>query len=243
MTGRRVDGWLQLGDLVAAIRSMHRGEKTILVGIDGAGGSGKSSLAQSLRGAGGADIVVEMDDFYLPASARAEQGGIGGNFDWTRLQSQVLQPLRAGVAGNYQRYDWDNDALAEWHEVRTGGVVVVEGIYSLRRELKEAYDLRLFVECPRDLRLRRGLDRDGEEARQQWELEWMPAEAHYFEDHRPDLVADLVIDGSGRKSHDGWIHVLSQRQVGPTRTPDERRPNGNSPFVIEEEANPGDPRG
>ncbi len=75
---------------------------------------------------------------------------------------------------------------------------MVEGVYSTRPELAPYYDFAISVECPRDIRLKRGLERDGEAARDRWEQDWMVAEDLYVAAHEPAARADLVLDGSGR---------------------------------------------
>jgi uridine kinase len=169
-----------------------------IVGIDGCGGAGKSRLATEVRVAlasrGRVSYIVPMDDFYLPSALRYEVralDSIGSAFDWQRLRREVLAPLRAGKPARYQRYDWPSDALAEWHDVPQG-IVIVEGIYSTRLELERFYDLTVWVECPRPIRLARGIERDGESARRRWEEEWMPAEDRYVNEQSPHTRADLV---------------------------------------------------
>ena len=44
-------------------------------------------------------------------------------------------------------------------------MIVIEGVCALHKMFREAYDLRVWVEAPRDLRLARGIERDGEGAR------------------------------------------------------------------------------
>lgn len=175
-----------------------------MVAIDGPGGSGRSFLAdavaQTLAAAGASVFLVHVDDFYLPSSHRvsgtlAEQP-IGANYDWGRLRDQVLLPIRRGKPAGYDRYDWNRDALVGTCEVPPSGVVIVEGIYASRQELAHLYDLRVWVECPRELRLTRGLARDGEGARLRWEQDWMQAEDRYIEQHRPQHHADLVVSGA-----------------------------------------------
>lgn len=148
-----------------------------IVGIDGCGGAGKSRLATEVRVAlasRGRDIsVVPMDDFYLPSALRngtLALGAVGSAFDLQRLRDEVLAPLRAGQPARYQRYDWPSDALAECRDV-PNGIVIVEGVYSTRVELEQFYDLTVWVECPRPIRLARGIERDGEAARRKWEEE------------------------------------------------------------------------
>jgi uridine kinase len=77
-----------------------------------------------------------------------------------------------GKRAAYQRYDWQTDALAEWYTLVGEPVVIVEGVYTLRRELWPLYDLTVWIDCLRAIRLARGIARDGENARALWENEW-----------------------------------------------------------------------
>jgi uridine kinase len=190
--------------VAARLRALHRGGGTVLVGIDGLGGSGKSCLAaalaaEMLRTGAAAVSVVHGDDFYLPSAERpagdADAKPIGGDVDWRRLRAEVLEPLRAGRGARYRAYDWNRDALGAWHAVRPGGVALVEGVYALRPELRALYDVRIWVECPRAIRLARGLARDGEAARARWEEDWMPAEDRYVAACRPAASVDHVVSG------------------------------------------------
>lgn len=189
-------------DMLALLGSVQRQHSTLLVGIDGRGASGKSTLARSLERASDDIAVVEFDDFYLPLRAREARvaGGdteIGGNFDWRRLRHQVLTPLTLDVPASYQRYDWSTDELAEWHNLAVGGTVVVEGNYCTRQELFDFYDYTVWVEAPHELRLERGLRRGGEDTRERWLTEWMPEEERYLRAESPASRVDLVLDGTG----------------------------------------------
>ena len=151
-------------------------------------------------------MVVEMDDFFLPSSARLpgdpRSKPVGADFDWQRLRAQVLLPLGQDQPGRYQRYDWDHDRLTGWHTVPVGGVVVVEGVYSTRDELAAWYDVTVWLECPGEIRLARGIARSGESIREIWEQDWMVAEDLYIQRQHPELRADVHIDSSGQVEHD-----------------------------------------
>ncbi len=188
--------------LEARIADLRSRSGTLLIGIDGRGGSGKSTLAGELAARLTDAAVVEFDDFYRPSRERALRAAhgdteIGGDFDWRRLRDQLLEPLTTAAPGRYRRYDWDRDELAEWHEVPSGGVVLVEGSYATRPELRGYYALRIWVEAPYEVRLGRGLARDGEEARARWVEEWMPEEDRYVAASRPADHADVLVDGGG----------------------------------------------
>lgn len=186
--------------LIGSIDSIPQKQSTLLIGIDGCGASGKSTLAFKLKEACPNVTIVHMDDFYFPSSklinTHPKQKPIGADYDWKRILNQVLEPLSQNKEGIYQRYDWETDDLREWHTVPVGGIVVVEGVYSIRKELANKYDFKIWVDCPRETRLARGLIRDGEEARDMWENNWMISEDIYVEEERPFESADLIVYGS-----------------------------------------------
>ncbi len=168
------------------------GMATSVVAIDGYGGAGKSTLAAAvcrlLLAGGRRTDVVHTDDF---ASA-------DNPLDWwPRLITQVLDPLRAGAPARYRRHDWTLGRLAEWNSVEPGGVVLLEGVSASRLAFRPYLSLAVWVETPADERLRRGLERDGAQARDQW-LRWMADEVAWGDSERPWAQADVVVPGIPR---------------------------------------------
>ncbi len=159
-----------------------------LVVVDGPAGSGKTTLAAALGAALPAQ-VLHLDDLY--------EGWQGLEGSWERLAEWVLRPLAAGRAGRYRRYDWARGAFAEWHQVPVAPYLVVEGCGAGRQAADEFATLRIWVEADDETRLRRGLARDGEPLRPQWE-EWMRTEPEHFARNRTRERADLHLDGFGR---------------------------------------------
>ena len=165
-----------------------------LVAVDGPAGSGKTTLAgalvDELAGRGVGTAVLHLDDLYDGWT------GLEGSL-WPRLSAQVLEPLRRGRPGRYQRYDWDAGAFDGWVDVPVPGVLVLEGRGSARREAETLVVLTVWVEAPPELRLERGLARDGEAARPHWER-WMRDEAEHFARERTAERADVRLDAFGR---------------------------------------------
>ena len=198
-----------LANIVDCLKILQHQGVCLLVAIDGPGGAGKSTLARLLKGhlktLDWTVAVVKHDDFYLSSHHRENQqaGIIGCDFDWERLRDQVLTPIREGRSARYQRYDWETDTLAEWRTISASDAVVVEGVYTMRRELTHLYDLKIWVECPRAIRLARGIARDGEKARTIWEQDWMPKEDDYVKTHLPRESADLFVNGAASYSPTG----------------------------------------
>lgn len=190
--------------LLIILENLSRKQSTLLVGIDGCGGSGKSTFAKELEKLSSEITIIHMDDFYLPSTQRKKGNSVekpvGADFDWQRLKRQVLEPLVNNKESKYQLYDWPSDKLGNWNKVSTGGIVIIEGVYSIRKELEAFYDFKIFIDCPYNIRLKRGIERDGEAARDMWEKNWMVAENKYMEKQKPFDRADLVVDGSGDKT-------------------------------------------
>lgn len=159
---------------------------TRLVAVDGPGGSGKTTFADRLSSAAGGAPIVRTDDF---ASADNPVDW------WPRLLDQVITPLARGEQSCYQRYDWSTKMLAEWHRVEPAPIVILDGVTAGRAEWAEHLSFVIWIETPRDVRLRRAVARDGPDALDDWDL-WMAEEdAHYQRDPTRER-ADLIVDGT-----------------------------------------------
>ena len=172
--------------------------RTTLVAIDGLTCAGKSTLAGQVAGALKDAPVVGVDDFYRPLAAD-ERVTLGPKesydryFDWERLLRDVLVPLSTHSRARYQRYDWVTDALVEWHEVEPRPVVIVEGVYSTRPELRPYFSVTVYVDAPREVRLARLLDRKYPDI--SWIDHWMAGEDWYVEHVDPAKHVALVLHG------------------------------------------------
>ena len=207
--GDKAPRTISVSELCAAISAVEAPTTTRLVFVDGLGGAGKSVLAAALAGKLGAPVVRD-DDFYRPSAQRRREAaeGIGASFHWRRLERQVLAPLSRGEGARYQRYDWDEHRLGDWISLPGQGTVVVEGVYVLRVELRRYASVSIWVDTPRDVRLARGIERDGEAARSRWTEEWMPAEDAYVSAMHPKAFATLVVDGRERRGIDPRRDVI-----------------------------------
>jgi len=163
------------------------GDRARLVVVDGPAGSGKTTLAAQLGDALPAQ-VVHMDDLY--------EGWAGLRAGTGRLLAQVLAPWAEGRDGRYARYDWEAGAFAEEHDVPRAPFLVVEGCGAGARRLADLTTLLVWVEAPDDVRLARGLARDGVDAREHW-LAWMREERAVYASEGTAERADVRLDGWG----------------------------------------------
>jgi uridine kinase len=176
-------------DLAARARAAPAGLGRVrLVTVDGPAGSGKTTLAARLSVLLEDAPVVHMDDLY--------EGWTGLSPDvLRRLRVGVLDPLAAGRHGAFRRYDWDAGRFAEVVTVPAAYALVVEGVGAGARQVDGAASLRVWVEAPRDLRLARGLERDGPALRDEW-LRWADVEERHFAADGTRDRADAVVDGT-----------------------------------------------
>ena len=158
------------------------------VAVDGPAGSGKTTLAEQvadLARAHGSVTVVHLDDLY---------DGWRGVLSVNALVATLLRCLHADGTAAYRRYDWHREEYAEVVEVDLPDLLVVEGVGASVPAVDPLTTLRVWVDAPQDRRLARGLARDGEHLRAQWE-QFLVDEVVVHERDRSRERADLVVDG------------------------------------------------
>ncbi|MEK7620469.1 MAG: hypothetical protein AAB413_04520 [Patescibacteria group bacterium] len=169
-----------------------------IVAIDGGGGAGKTTFASHLQQAIKGSRVIKIDDFYRPPQLRTPLLStkiINPNFDWDRLRTSVLEAVKEDREIRFQLYDFKAGTLSgEVITISSYATIIVEGVWSLQEAFIDYCDYRIWLEAPSDIRLERGVARDGEEFRKVWQDEWIPIDESYKEIQEPQLRADCVID-------------------------------------------------
>jgi len=188
-------------DLVAEVRWRLEGRRTpLVVAFDGRSGVGKSTLATQLATCFNATIIPG-DDFWLGGTdaewARLTPADRSDRcIDWRRLRAEVLAPLHAGCPAVWHPFDFAaGTGLAAQAEVRDPApVVVLDGVYSARPELRDLVDLAVLVEMTDDdLRRRRLVAREGVAFMTAWHALWDAAEDDYFGRVCPRESFDLIV--------------------------------------------------
>lgn len=173
-----------------------KGTKTstsILIGIEGYGGSGKSTFAEQLKNALGHAYVISMDNFIVKEKL-TEQSWDKGAFDRERLEKQVLTPASVGGPISYQRLIWGTNSLSEPNNVSDTTYIIIEGISSYHPSIAHYYDYKIWVDTPIEIAKQRGHARDGSnENAEHWDL-WAENDLVYQQKHHPEKVADFIFD-------------------------------------------------
>lgn len=145
-------------------------DKPIIVGITGGSGSGKTLFMNSLMAELKDASLLSMDNYYVEISKQKKDSE--GIEDFDRLDSidhakyiRDLKKLINGESISFKEYTFNNsESSAKTITVESRSVVLVEGIFVLHvEEIRELLDLKLYVEAPHYLMMKRRIIRDANE--------------------------------------------------------------------------------
>ena len=196
-------------DVVARTRRAHK--RAPLIALSGIDGSGKSMLAPALAAAlREHDLhaaVVNVDPWHTPAAIRFNAADPARHFyrfafRYEELFERLIDPLRRhrSVSLNLPLLRLVDDVWDEHvYDFRDVDVVILEGIFLLRRALRARYDVAVWVECSFETALRRALERNQEgldetTLRRDYATVYFPAQRLHVRRDQPHATADLVID-------------------------------------------------
>ncbi|MEX1367912.1 MAG: uridine kinase [Nannocystaceae bacterium] len=186
----------------------------LVVGIAGATGSGKTTVARRLTEElpSGTIALLQHDSYYFDRSDLSYEERCELNFDHpesleTALLAQHLRGLRAGDPVEVPDYDFTTHRRREQtRAVRPASVVIVEGILVLADpSLRELFDIKVFVDTDADIRVFRRIRRDIEQRgrsfdsiRKQYYTTVRPMHLQFVEPSK--RWADIIIPEGGRNA-------------------------------------------
>ncbi len=148
---------------------MSEGKKTILVGIAGGTGSGKTTVAKKIcAGFTSREVsLLDQDSYYKDLSHLTLEERMKMNFDHPdaldfELLIHHLKQLADGGSIEKPLYDFTKHSRAEETEtIEAKHIIVVEGILIFAvPKLRELFDVKIFVSTDSDERLLRRIERD-----------------------------------------------------------------------------------
>ncbi len=181
-----------------------------IIGIDGLGGAGKTTisaqLSDAVRSLGMPVTILHIDDFIHPRCVRYRDDVAEWKcyYDLQWNYAPLLKLLSAfrrdGIySGEVLLYNKDEDGYdAQEIRIPENGIVLVEGVFLQRQELSGVFDAVIYLDVPESVRLSRVLQRDGyigdaDAIRQKYENRYFPAEHFYVESCKPAERADITV--------------------------------------------------
>lgn len=146
----------------AIAEAANRDDGVFLVGIDGVDGAGKSTFGDELELAlaqrGRLVVRATVDSFHRPRVDRyrlgkhSPEGFYRDSYDYALLRGLLLDPLRSGKGGIVRRAAFDQRAdsavNAPEEQVDLGSLLVIDGLFMHRPELRDYWNLSLLLHVP-----------------------------------------------------------------------------------------------
>jgi uridine kinase len=156
-----------LAHVAAAIARLRRRD-VLFVGVDGAAGAGKSTLADELAGVLASEQVPVIrsstDSFHNPRAVRwragrdSPEGYYLDSHDLRTLQDVLLDPLANGL-GEFRRAAFDeptdSPVQSPLERASPGSVLLFDGLFLHRPELRHYWNYSIFVDADQRIRARR----------------------------------------------------------------------------------------
>lgn len=144
---------------------------TILIGIAGGTGSGKTTLTRHLKEHFGPEVtVIGHDNYYKRQDGKTLEERAKVNYDHpaafdTELLIEHLKELKEGRPIRCPVYSYvEHNRTEETREILPTKVIIVEGILIFQNPtLRDMFDIKIFVETDADVRILRRALRDVEE--------------------------------------------------------------------------------
>ncbi|WP_285681715.1 cytidylate kinase family protein [Actinoplanes sp. NBRC 103695] len=215
-----------LGRLAEAVRSVAVPHPT-RVAVDGPPAAGKTTLADELADVlrtRGRDVIrATIDDFLFPRAQRYPRGEYSAEgcyydtHDYHALNRVLLDPLGPGGDRRFQDAVYDRTADTTLSPpvttAPTDAVLVFDGVFLMRPELIDRWDLSVFVSAALERTVERAVIRERRvsaraEVERRWRERYIPAQQLYFATVRPAARVAVIVHNDD-----------PQQPVWETRTP------------------------
>lgn len=139
----------------------------MFIGIAGGTGSGKTTLAERIHQKFPGSVLISQDSYYRDISHLSVKERKERNFDhpdsleFSLLRAHLLD-LKEGRSINVPIYDFcEHMRVSETKHIEPANIVIIEGILLLAvSEVRDLFDLKIFVDTDNDERVLRRIERD-----------------------------------------------------------------------------------
>jgi uridine kinase len=200
--------WRALRDEVR--RNSPRGR--ILIAVDGEDGSGKTRFADHLAAVFAEDgtrvLRASIDDFHRSRSERYRRGRTSpegfylDSYDYDAFRRLLVEPFRTGAADGVRLAAFDLAADrpvdAPSVSVPDDALLIVDGIFLNRPELRGIWHWSVWLDAPLDVRYARMAERDGCDADPAADSNrrYREGQELYLKEAAPRTAASVIVDNT-----------------------------------------------
>jgi uridine kinase len=225
--------------LILARRNRVPASCSLLVGLSGIDGSGKGYLARhmsaALRNRGFKVASLAVDDWADAPERRFDRNRPAEHFyehgfRFEEMFRDFILPLKLHRSCRLETLR-SNESQSALHphvfEFENVDIILLEGIFLLKRKYRDHFDLTIWVECSFETAMERAVKRAQEglppdETTRAYETIFFPAQRVHFERDNPRSSADLIIvndhrlkeAGGGSHSREGAATSAMERGLG-----------------------------
>jgi uridine kinase len=184
------------------------------VAVDGVDGVGKTvfadELASDLAPSRRPVIRASVDGFHNPRAVRYQRGRSSpegfyrDSYDYAALRACLLDPLGPEGSGAYRTAAFDHltdsQVDSETHQAAPNSILILDGIFLHRPELRGCWDLSVFLNAPFAVTIPRGAARGpgfgSPDPTAESNRRYVEGQRLYLSRDRPEERADILIDNS-----------------------------------------------
>jgi len=198
-----------LEDLVTEFGRLYGKGRTMLA-VDGPDAAGKSTFADHLAAAferaGRTAFRASIDGFQRPREERYRAGRLSPEgyyrdaFDYSLFRRVLIEPFRLGGSTGFvlEAFDLERDAPIEpkWITGPADAVLILDGVFLNRRELKGLWHYSVWVDAEPEVRAARLQERDGIEPGSELAERYEGGQRLYVRDAAPNAAASAIVDNT-----------------------------------------------
>ncbi|QFG00689.1 uridine kinase [Psychrobacillus glaciei] len=199
-----------LQNVIEEINQLEKIDRPYIIGMDGLSGSGKTTLSEKIKeelmNEGFQVIVIHIDHLIVERAKRYNTGHPEW-YEYYALQWDVQCIKENLFKAVHQKsnhlylpfYDFDKDqSYSQSINIGQCSIILIEGVFLQRNEWKSFFDFMIYLDCPRDMRNARVLQRDAyigdmNERLKKYERRYWKGEEYYLLEVDPLKKSDIII--------------------------------------------------
>ena len=168
-------------------------KKFCLIGCDGFCGAGKTTFSKDLQKfftqLGYKTTLIHLDNFIKEKKYRSTYANVL-DYDLSRIKKELLIPLKNESTATFKLYDWDSDGFIKSLSVKPHGIIIIEGVNSCDEDIKNFFDICIFIDSEKELRKKR-VESRGNFTKKEFE-HWSKSEENIFKKRVIEKYYDFI---------------------------------------------------